>query len=74
MQAAQEAQKKKQGFGRLMGAVARTAGRFGNQDIGRAAGDIYSANATAEDVAQAAKDLGLTQDDIDACREPQSTD
>jgi len=75
MQAAQAAQQKKQGFGRLMGAVARTAGRFGNRDIGRVAGDVYSANATADDVATAAKELGVTQSDIDACRAPErSTD
>jgi hypothetical protein len=75
MQAAQAAQQKKQGFGRLMGAVARTAGRFGNHDIGKVAGDVYSANATADDVATAAKELGLSQSDIDACRAPErSTD
>ncbi|MGD8415710.1 MAG: hypothetical protein PVH91_01490 [Pseudomonadales bacterium] len=70
MKAAQEAQQTKRGFGRLMSAVSRTAGRFGSPEIGRIAGDVYSANATADDLAAAAKDLGLTQDDIDACRSP----
>lgn len=67
---AQESKKKKRGFGRLASAVARTAGRFGNHDISRTLGDVYSANATADDLAAAAKDLGLTEDDIAACENP----
>lgn len=70
MQAAQEGQKKKRGFGRLMSAVSRTAGRFGNNDLYKTTGDIYNANATADDLSAAAKDLGLTQNDIDACKHP----
>mgnify|MGYP003668257158 FL=1 len=68
--AAQESQKKKRGFGKLMSAVARTAGRLGNHDIARATRDVYDVNATADDLASAAKDLGLTEDDIEACRNP----
>lgn len=67
---AQNAQQKKRGLNRLMGAVTRTAGRFGNQELGRIAGDINSANATAEDLSTAARDLGITQSEIDACRDP----
>jgi len=70
MQAAQEKQKKKRGFGRLMNAVARTASRFGATDMARVSGDVYSANATAADVSAAAKDLGITEDDIERCRQP----
>lgn len=68
--AAQASQKKKRGFGRLVSAVARTAGRTGNHDIARSAGDVYSANATADDLAAAAKDLGLTEDEVAACQNP----
>lgn len=68
--AAQASQKKKRGFGRLMSAVTRTAGSFGNHDIAEKMGDVYSANATADDLAAAAKDLGLTEDDIVACKNP----
>ena len=68
--AAQESKKKKRGFGRLASAVARTAGRLGNHDVSRALGDVYSANATADDLSAAAKDLGLTEDDIAACENP----
>jgi peptidoglycan hydrolase-like protein with peptidoglycan-binding domain len=72
--AAQQKQKKKRGFGRLLGAVARTTSRFGgsgvSSDIYRTTSDIYSANATAEDLSAAAKDLGLTEDEVEQCRNP----
>jgi hypothetical protein len=67
---AQETQKKKRGLGRLMGAVTRTAGRFGNRVLGRTVTDIYDASATAEDLSAAAKDLGLTDDEVAACQNP----
>ncbi len=76
MEAAQASQKKKRGFGSLMRAVTNTAMRFGgNSDLARAVRDtsydIYSVDATAGDWERAAKDLGLTNDDLEACRNPQ---
>ena len=71
MAEAQAKQKKKRGFGRLMRAVTRTAWQSGNYDLARTANDVYSANATAEDLAAAAKDLGLTEDEVAACQNPQ---
>lgn len=70
MAAAQESQKKKRGFGRLMSAVTRTAMQGGNYDLARTTSDVYNASATADDLAAAAKDLGLTEDDIAACENP----
>jgi peptidoglycan hydrolase-like protein with peptidoglycan-binding domain len=70
MAAAQEAQKKKRGFGRLLSAVTRTATQQGNYEVARTTSDIYSASATADDLAAAAKDLGLTEDEIAACQNP----
>jgi peptidoglycan hydrolase-like protein with peptidoglycan-binding domain len=70
MEAAQAAQKKKRGFGRLLSGVARLAGQSGNFDLARKTNDVYRAGATADDFAQAAKDLGLTEDDIAACQNP----
>ena len=70
-QAAQEANKKKRGFGRLLNAAARVTGRFGGPGASRAMYDVYNANATAEDISAAAKDLGLTEDEIEQCRNPQ---
>lgn len=70
MAAAQESQKKKRGFGRLVSAVTRTAMQDGNYDLARTTSDIYSASATADDLSAAAKDLGLTEDDIAACENP----
>jgi len=71
--AAQEAQRKQRGFGRLMSGVGRIANRFGG-DFGRemaeVSRDVYDVNATAADLSQAAKDLGLTENDIEACRNP----
>jgi hypothetical protein len=68
--AAQEAQKKKRGLGRLLGAAGRVASRFGNQDVAQVAGDIHGAGATADDVVAAARDLGLTEGEIAACNNP----
>jgi peptidoglycan hydrolase-like protein with peptidoglycan-binding domain len=70
MAAAQEANKKKRGFGRLMNAVVRTTTQQGNYEVAQTANDIYNANATAEDLAAAAEDLGLTEDDVAACENP----
>ena len=70
---AQASQKKKRGFGSLMRAVSRTASRLGSElagDIARTSRDIYDVNATASDLESAAKDLGLTQEDIEECRNP----
>lgn len=70
MAAAESAKKKKRGFGRLLGAATRAAGRFGGVDVHQTMGDVYTANATAEDVSAAAKDLGLTESDIEDCANP----
>lgn len=68
--AAEAAQKKKRGFGKLLNAAGRVASRFGNQDVAQATSDVYTAGATADDLAGAARDLGLTEDEIAACDHP----
>lgn len=74
MAQAQAAQTSRRGFGRLLSGVSRVASRFGGrgvaEDVGQTTAAVYDANATADDVAAAAKDLGLTADDIDDCRNP----
>lgn len=70
MAAAQASQKKKRGLGSLMSAVTRTAGQAGNYDLYRTTNNVYNAGATAADLASAAEDLGLTEDDIQACQNP----
>lgn len=70
IQESQAANKKKRGFGRLLSAVSRTAGLSGNNDMARTTRDIYSANATADDLSAAARDLGLTEDEVAACQNP----
>ena len=70
----QQAQKTKRGLGSLMSAIGRTAAQVGGADVSsevaKASSDMYAANATAEDLQRAAEDLGLTEDDIEACRNP----
>jgi hypothetical protein len=74
MEARQEAQKKKRGFRRLVSAVSRTSSQFGGGglagDIARTSHEIYSVDATAEDLSAAAKDLGLTEEELEECRNP----
>ncbi len=71
---AEKSQKKKRGFGSLMRAVSRTASQLGNNgvagDIAETSADLYDVNATAADLESAAKDLGISEDDIEACRNP----
>jgi hypothetical protein len=67
---AQKAQKKKRGLGRLVSAISRTAARAGNSEIARAASNVFAATATAEDLAGAARDLGITEDEVAACQNP----
>jgi peptidoglycan hydrolase-like protein with peptidoglycan-binding domain len=71
---AQESKKKKRGFGSLMRAVGRTASQLGGNATARRVAetsrDVYDANATAADLESAAEDLGLTPDDLEACRNP----
>lgn len=74
VEAAQAAQKTKRGLGSLMRGVSRVASRLGGSelasDISRTANDVYTADATASDFASAAKDLGLTEDEVAACQNP----
>jgi peptidoglycan hydrolase-like protein with peptidoglycan-binding domain len=74
--AAQASQKKKRGLGSLMRAVTNTAARYGGnsglaRQVRETSYDIYRADATADDWNRAAEDLGLTSDDLEACRNPQ---
>lgn len=66
----QQAQQTQRGMGSLMGAVGRMAGRFGVPEVSQAVGDARLANATVEDLSSAARDLGLTENEIAACRSP----
>jgi hypothetical protein len=65
----QEAQKKKRGLGSLVSAVARNAGRLGGEAITSVIGEAQNARATADDLSAAAKDLGLSEDDVAACQD-----
>ena len=66
----QQAQQTQRGMGSLMGAVGRLARRFGVPEVSQAIGDARLANATLDDLSSAARDLGLTENEIAACRNP----
>lgn len=72
--AAQERQKKKRGVMRLLSAVSRTSQQFGDgklaETIDTTASNVYDVNATAEDLSAAAEDLGLTEEEVEECRNP----
>ena len=74
MAAAEAKKKKKRGFGSLMRAVTNTAVRYGGNglagDLANTSRDLYDANATASDWDRAAKDMGLTREDIEDCQNP----
>lgn len=67
MAEAKKKQQNKRGLGNLLNAASRLAGRFGGADVNQAMGDVSTANATATDLTAAARDLGLTEDEIAAC-------
>jgi len=70
--AAKKAAEKKQeeddgiGFGSIMGAITRTANRYGFSDISKMTSD---ADATADDVAAIADELGISEEDVERCRQ-----
>lgn len=72
--AAQASQKKKRGMGRLLGGITRAASRLGGGefagDMRQVTRDVYDVNATAADFSAAAKDLGLTEDEVAECQNP----
>lgn len=74
MAEAQESQQRKRGFARLARAVTRTASQLGgneiSNEISQLSSDVYEAGAIADDFKGAAEDLGLTESDIEACRNP----
>jgi len=69
--AAKQAAEKKQeeddgiGFGQIFGAIARTANRYGLSDIAKMTSDT---DATADDVAEIADGLGISEEDVERCR------
>ena len=66
--AAQSSQKKKRGLGSLMRAVTRNVGF--DSGMTQSMHEVYNANATAQDLASAAKDFGITEDEVAACQNP----
>ncbi len=68
------AKKKKRAFGRLMQAAGNTASRYGgakvSSEVEKASREAYKADATAKDVEEAARALGISQEDVEACRNP----
>ena len=67
---AQKAEKKRRGYGSLASAVGKSASLLGSDDVAKTVGDVSVASSTASDLASAAKDLGLTEDDLEECENP----
>lgn len=66
------AKKKKRAFGKVMKAAANTATRYGganvSNEVEKASREAYRVDATAKDVDEVAKELGISSDDVEACR------
>lgn len=71
---ARQSAQMKSGLSKLFSAVSRTASRYGGGEVASqvstSANDASSINATISDLEGAAKDLGVSQSDIDACQNP----
>ncbi len=74
VQAAQQAEQTKSGIVKLFSAVSRTASQYGSAgtiaDLTSTANQVYSADATMGDLKGAAHDLGISESDIEACKNP----
>jgi peptidoglycan hydrolase-like protein with peptidoglycan-binding domain len=72
--AAEKANSMKRGLGKLFSAISRTTGQFGSPEvagqISSTTSDVYSVDASVSDIQGAAKDLGLSESDVEACRNP----
>lgn len=72
--AAEKANSMKRGLGKLFSAISRTTGQFVSPEVaGQIYGttsDVYSVDASVSDIQGAAKDLGLSESDVEACRNP----
>jgi len=75
---AQAKKKKKKRFGKLLGSIGRIAGRHGGtgmaSEISRATAVASDVNATSEDLESAAEALGISEEDVVACQNPQQED
>lgn len=74
VEAARKSSQMKSGLGKLFSAVSRSASRYGGGEVASqvstTANDASSINATFTDLEGAAKDFGISQSDIDACKNP----
>jgi peptidoglycan hydrolase-like protein with peptidoglycan-binding domain len=74
VEAARRSSQTKSGLGKLFSAVSRSASSYGGGEVATqvstTATDASSINATITDLEGAAKDLGISQSDIDACKNP----
>lgn len=68
----QAKQQKKKAFGKMLSAIGNTAFKYGDYDTAQTVSEVYSAEASASDIAQAAKDMGLAEQDIADCENPYS--
>ncbi len=71
---ARQASQMKSGFSKLFSAASRTASHFiGGEtaaQISTTTSDVYSVDATFTDLQGAAKDLGISESDVEACQNP----
>jgi peptidoglycan hydrolase-like protein with peptidoglycan-binding domain len=68
------AKKKKRALGSVMKAAANSASRYGGGNVSRevekASQEAYKVDATGKDLEEAANALGLSKEDVEACRNP----
>ena len=70
MAEAERSQRKREGLGKIASAIGRVASRAGNSDVSRTVGDADVAADAVGDVTEAARDLGITESEIEACNNP----
>ncbi|MBT8147885.1 MAG: outer membrane lipoprotein-sorting protein [Gammaproteobacteria bacterium] len=66
--AVQESRPRRRGLGGLLGGVGQAVSQIGNLDIGGLAGGLFGPGASDEDIEERARELGLSEQDINECR------
>jgi peptidoglycan hydrolase-like protein with peptidoglycan-binding domain len=65
--AEQQQASKKKGLGGMFSSLSKTVAKYGNNDLAEVTSEVYEASATVNDLAAAARDLGITESEIAEC-------
>ena len=69
VEAAEQKKKKKKLFGSALSGLSKSLSKIGGDKLATISSDVFEANATANDIAEVAKELGISESDVADCQE-----